>query len=742
MPDELIPFEETIRVTAVPFRRSFSTVIRGVPVRDDHLLKSATYFVSVVAPSAYLPVDPTPGQLWKVRGYKTVNVIDHGTYKTNEHSYKKPDAFDFQMPETGESFIIFISKDKAFTGVGESKARQLWSRFGTDIHRILAEGNGTDLKVLQELLSDQSITALFAGYDKYKNLRHTTWMSQAKIPHAVQQRILKHHQLGTVDAIRKNPFELVHFGLTFKEVDAILNAIHGHAWEYKRYPEERIQAAAVQALKDCMSDGSTWLKVNQVRNRIFNYLKNEALGEKGVQWLKNTPSVALYHEADDRLHPIAISIQELAVAKRINHLSAMRTPLSGTDDAIVNGVFRQLPYELTEKQKLAITTSLSEGVSCITGGAGTGKTTVLSTFLKAAERMGYSINAVALSGRAAMRLHESIGYLTMTIARFLREEPVLCPQGSKVLLVIDEASMIDLPTMFRIINHIDPAVKIVLTGDPSQLPPIGVGKVLHDLVLSDHVQNTTLDIVKRQKGSTGIPEYSKHVNAGEVPASLSAGSIHFHEVADIDLAVKKAIELYLIKPADSRIIAPTRKLVGEANELIQDNVNGDSPLMNFNLEGEDYFLKLRLNDQILFTQNHPSSGVQNGSLGKLISVDQVGDLVGVVRLDTGVTVDIAGELLDALELGYAMTLHKAQGSQFTRVIVLLKEGKILDRSWLYTAITRAETEVHIIGTSELFKKVTEAPPKAFRRKTLLTRLIDHLSEFTPISADSARPTNR
>jgi exodeoxyribonuclease V alpha subunit len=727
MSDELILFEEMIRVTAVPFRRSWSTVIRGVPIRDDHLIKSTAYFVSVVANSAYLPVDPVPGQLWKVRGYKTIKAVDHGAYKTNEHAYRNPDVFDLQMPETGESFITFVSKDKSFTGVGESKARQLWSRFGTDIHRILSEGNGTDLKALQEMLSDKSIKALYAGYNKYKNLRHTVWMSKAKIPHTVQQRILKHHHLGTVDAIRKNPFELAHFGLTFKEIDTILNAIHGHAWEHKRYPEERMQAAVVQALKDCMSDGSTWLKVNNVKNRVFHYLKNEALGEKGIQWLKNTPSVALYHEADDRLHPTGTAIQELAVAKRIHHLLSLQRPLSEADDVIVEAVFTKLPYELTEKQKLAIMTSLLEGISCITGGAGTGKTTVLSTFLKAAERMGYSINAVALSGRAAMRLHESIGYLTMTIARFLREEPVACLQGGKVLLVIDEASMIDLPTMFRIINHIDPAVKIVLTGDPNQLPPIGVGKVLHDLVLSDHVQNTMLDIVKRQKGSTGIPEYSKKVNAGEVPTSLSSGSIHFHEVADIGFALKKAIELYIENPAESRIIAPTRKLVGEANELIQDSVNGDSPLMNFNLAGEDYFLKLRLNDQILFTQNHPNSGVQNGSLGKLISVDQDGDVVGIVKLDTGDTVNIEGGLLDALELGYAMTLHKAQGSQFPRVIVLLKDGQVLDRSWLYTALTRAETEVHIVGASTVFKKVTMATPKAFKRKTLLTGLIDYLS---------------
>ncbi|MFL1484789.1 AAA family ATPase [Marinobacter sp. LN3S78] len=726
MPDELILFEEMMRVTAVPFRRSFSTVIRGVPVRGDHLLKSATYFVSVVAPSEHLPVEPTPGQLWKVRGHKTIRVMDHGAYKTNEHAYKNPDVFDLHMPDTGETFITFVSKDKQFSGIGESKARQLWSRFGMDIHRMLTEGNAQDLKALQETLSDKSIKALYAGYAKYENLRHTVWMCKAKIPQPVQQRILKHHKLGTVEAIKKNPFELINFGLTFKEIDTLLHAIHGHAWERERYPKERTQAAMVQSLKDCMLDGSTWLKAGQVKTRAFNYLKSEALCEEGVDWLKNTPSVALHHKQDGRLHPTATAIQELALAKRIKHLLGLKTPLSDRDEWAFQEVLAQLPYDLTSKQKLAVMTSLTEGISCITGGAGTGKTTVLSTFLQTASKIGYSIHAVALSGRAAMRLHESIGYLTMTIARFLREEPVVCPDGAKAMLVIDEASMIDLPTMFRIINHIDPSVKIILTGDPSQLPPIGVGKILHDLVLSDHVQNTMLDVVKRQKGSTGIPEYSKQVNAGEVPPSLSTRNIYFHGIDDAEIALGKAIELYLESPEASRIIAPTRKLVGEANSSIQQIYNGDSPLMNFNLEGEEYYLNLRLNDQVLFTQNHPTEGVQNGSLGKLVSVEQDEDVVGVVQLDTGETVEIQGALLDALELGYAMTLHKAQGSQFPRVIVLLKDGRVLDRSWLYTALTRAENEVHLIGSADVFRKVTEAPPKAFKRKTLLTNLIDFL----------------
>jgi len=722
MSDELIPHEETIRVTAVPFRRSFSTIIRGVPVRDDHLLKSANYFVSVVAPSAYLPVEPTPGQLWKVRGHKTIKAMDHGAYKTNEHAYKNPDVFDLQMPDTGESFITFVSKDKAFTGIGESKARQLWKRFGADIHRMLTEGDAQDLKALQETLSDQSIRALYAGYDKYKNLRHTVWMSNAKIPQSVQQRILKYHQLGTVEAIQKNPFELINFGLTFRKVDDLLKAIHGHAWEHARYPEERKQAAMVQSLNDCMSDGSTWIKPRQVKSRAVGYLKSEPAATEGMEWLKSTPSIALYH-AEGRLHPTATAIQELAVAKRIRHLLGLRAALTEPEEIVVDEVIGDLPYDLTSQQLLAIYTSLTEGVSCITGGAGTGKTAVLATFLKAAERLGYSIYAVALSGRAAMRLHESTGYPTTTIARFLREDAVL---DARALLVIDEASMTDLPTMYRIINHTDPRVKLVLTGDPSQLPPIGVGKILHDLVLSDRVPNTTLNIVKRQKDSTGIPEYSKRIDSGEIPPVLSTGGVRFHDIADPDLGLERAVELFLDEPDRSRVIAPTKKLVDAANHAIQGRLNGGAPRLNFNLDGDNFFLDLRLGDQVLFTQNYYSVGVQNGSLGRLTSIDQNEDVVGLVRLDTGETVEVKGDLLDAMDLGYALTLHKAQGSQFPKVIVLLKEGRVVDRSWIYTAITRAEAEVHIIGSSEIFQMLVEATPKAFRRKTLLTNLIAFL----------------
>jgi exodeoxyribonuclease V alpha subunit len=383
----------------------------------------------------------------------------------------------------------------------------------------------------------------------------------------------------------------------------------------------------------------------------------------------------------------------------------------------------ELPYALTKQQVKAVTTCLDNAVSCITGGAGTGKTTVLRTALRAYHLMGFEIHAVALSGRAAMRLHESIGFTTLTIAKLLRSEPIdLTGDQQRHLLVIDEASMIDLPTMYRLVNHVHPLVRIVFTGDPDQLPPIGCGKVLADIVASKSIANTMLDIVKRQEGSTGIPEYSKLINQGRLPGQLTTGAIHFHETDKSDIA-QVCCELYQQSPKNSRVMAPTKALVAEINSLTQKAINHDGLRLEFEMHGESFFQNLKLNDAILFTQNHYDKGIQNGSLGVLTSVEASGESYGEVTLDSGDKIEITQTVLDCMELGYAITLHKAQGSQFPRIVIALQKGKIVDRAWLYTAITRAESEIHIVGSQIDMERVTKAPSNSHKRNSYLAELL-------------------
>ena len=141
------------------------------------------------------------------------------------------------------------------------------------------------------------------------------------------------------------------------------------------------------------------------------------------------------------------------------------------------------------------------------------------------------------------------------------------------------------------------------------------------------------------------------------------------------------------------------------------------------MHGESYFQNLRLNDVILFTQNHYDKGIQNGSLGILTSVEFTSENYGEVTLDTGEKVEVTQSVLDCMELGYAITLHKAQGSQFPRIIIALKKGRIVDRAWLYTAITRAESEIHIIGSEYDLKNITEMPSNTHKRNSYLADLL-------------------
>jgi exodeoxyribonuclease V alpha subunit len=368
--------------------------------------------------------------------------------------------------------------------------------------------------------------------------------------------------------------------------------------------------------------------------------------------------------------------------------------------------------KLQEKQVKAIRLSVGSAVSCIIGGAGTGKTTVLKSVLAVYKKMGYTIKTMALSARAAMRAQEcieSLDLIATSIAKFLHESP-LENSFEKYLVVIDEASMLDLPTMYRIVINTDPRVRFLLVGDPEQLPPIGCGKILADIIQSDIIPFTELDIVQRQDESTGIPLWADFVKRGVVPPKLSTANVHFHNVDFADVS-KKCAALYALAPAASRVIASTNALVDEINRLCQ-------PECGTALSG--YSKTIYLNDPILFTENNYDEEVQNGTLGKLTAVEPQ----GIVQIDgTEKEVCLTPELLTMISPAYALTAHKAQGSQFKRVIVAMSPGNNIDRSWFYTSITRAEVELHIVCTKQkLFSAITNAN-SASKRKTNLVPLL-------------------
>tara|TARA_R110002167_G_scaffold362021_2_gene580875 strand:- start:1047 stop:3209 length:2163 start_codon:yes stop_codon:yes gene_type:complete len=712
--------KERLRITSIHFKTSKWIIFSGVPLaKNSYKVNSGKYYVSIKINPVDLPIEPSIGQHWLVSGTRDIGEIQTGDYLMEQHTYESPHLIECQLPETGEQFIQFIAKEKQFKGIGESKARALWDTFGSKLFNIIRDDCEANRESLLSILSTDSINAIYEGYQKYKNLEHCNWMSKQKIPANIQQRLLKHHSENSIKSIKLNPYLLVGFGMPFTDIDKL--AISG-LFNISNNDHRRLSAALETALRKEIEKGHTYTEQAILKPYLTKLLKDKALvaeafkaGHDKAQYILN-PNTGTYH-------PTAQLIMENVVVKRLTKLASQKNLYDELVDTAYQRAVQELPYELTIKQSEAVTTCLRNAVSCITGGAGTGKTTVLRTVLKAYHQMGYVIHAVALSGRAAKRLHESIGFFTSTIAKLLRNAPIEpSSEKSKHLLVIDEASMIDLPTMYRLVNHTSPSVHIIFTGDPDQLPPIGCGKVLADIIQSGTVANTKLDIVKRQEGSSGIPEYSNLVNQGKTPKNISTGAIFFHEVNKNDIA-QVCCNLYQKSPENSRIMAPTKQLVSEINKLTQATLNHTGSLLKFEMHGECFYQNLRVNDAILFTQNNYDKGVQNGSLGILTSVEPTSDKYGEVTLDTGEVIEVDQPILDCMELGYAITLHKAQGSQFPRIIIAFQKGRIVDRAWLYTAITRAENEVHIVGNADDFKGIVEQQSNSHKRNSYLLELL-------------------
>ncbi|MBE4043192.1 AAA family ATPase [Vibrio parahaemolyticus] len=716
---------ETFRVTSVYRNSSRYGFINGMPISVDERNKSvkvkdATYRVSVGVNFEDLPLEPSIGQHWQVTGLKEIKKVDVGDYSITEHTYSHT-TLECTMPSTAEAFVAFIASQKDFKGIGEKKARTLWFHFQQELYALLEDDNEHNRALLAEELTENAIDCLYAGYEKYANLKSANWLSKHDIPFSIQQRLFKHHGNKTMDAIKCDPYRLMTFGLSFDAADKLAR----DKFFVSPMDERRLVAAVETCLQKEVGKGHTCIDRPTLRKRLNEVLDDSEL--VGLALNMGADKTRFVFNAEiNTYHPTGQLVMESVVAMRLASLAK----LDDLYDEAANGAFleakSELPYDLTTKQCEAVMSSLNNGVACITGGAGTGKTTVLRATMKSFSLLGYTIHAMALSGRAATRLRESIDFETSTIAAFLRGKVV---SGEKQLLVIDEASMVDLPLMYKIITHISPEVRILLVGDPNQLPPIGAGRILADVIASGVVTNTTLDIVKRQEGSSGIPEYSSLINQGIMPPELSVGSITFHQAASRNEIVDTCRHLFEESPESSKVMAPTKKLVDMINEEIQQAINEDGAPIKFGFE--EWHTQIRQGDQVLFTKNDYIHDVQNGLLGVLTSVEkntpitecESEEFLGVIEVDDGRSVYVDLDIIDQVKLGYSMSLHRGQGSQFPRVIIALDKARNLDRAWLYTAVTRAETEVHIVGKKEVLEEAIIKPSHTSLRNTYLPLLI-------------------
>jgi exodeoxyribonuclease V alpha subunit len=394
-------------------------------------------------------------------------------------------------------------------------------------------------------------------------------------------------------------------------------------------------------------------------------------------------------------------------------------------------------YALNDEQRKAVNLSLRNRFSVITGGAGTGKTTVLKCFYATLDVLGYSVIQMALSGKAAKRMNEATGRNARTIAGFLRKtQDLLNEHGQNTYLVVDEASMLDLQTTFRIFSRLPNHIRVVFVGDPHQLPPIGAGIIFQILVGMLGVPQVELKVVKRQEGSTGIPQFAFEIRNHRWSTPDYAG-VRFVDCSNLGIKAKM-LELYAEAPESTQILCAVKHCAMSGVEAVNwecqklHNASG-RPIRVLDMNGNLCPVLFREGDRIIFLKNDWERGTMNGSFATIIEAfDQVdgedNPIVGYALLESDKNeeevVPIYLSDLDyhdpGITLGYATTVHKAQGSQWPRVIVPIKEDRnrrslIMDCTWVYTAITRGVKEVIFVGDQLTAEQIVKAPPRVHER---------------------------
>lgn len=723
----------TVRVSAIrrqnPQDRG-GAIFTGVTVGDDGSRIDAKSHLVVKAPHWLLNTPIEVGQLWRITGKADPNTIIVNGYHLTE-STLTPEAMELLRP-SGEHIVTLLAEGDAFAGIGMVKARRLWDHFGQDLYAILDHG---DVKRLEEVMTADAAASLADTWQRWGDTFTLQWLQAKGFSVALGRKVIDCFSPNPAIKIEEDPYRLISFAADWATTDKLARDAFGIAEDDPR----RLAGAVEEALYGALDAGHTCVTRSEVAQRV-----GRLLGSGGVNLLDRALIEAeargCFLRRADRLHAVGPYVMEYGIAESIAQRAAQPESLldRGAFATLLAGYQAESGITLEASQIDALAVANANPIAVITGGAGTGKTTVLRAFFSVCSAAGWPVFAMALSGRAARRIGEATGHPATTIAGFLtRFNPD--EAAERAVVVIDEASMLDLPAANRLIRHLPEAYRFVLVGDPHQLPPVGPGLLLHELAHQDGIPRVELQQVKRYGGR--IAEAAHAIRKGQWPdlPDDPQADIAFLPCALNDIN-DTVLELLTDDPDSTQILCATRTAaaggVKAINTLCSAALHANrEELLCWNAEFEAVQgTGFRVGSPVICLINDWEKNLQNGSLGVIVSVDPPNRdaapnrQLGVIRWDDGQARDLTPDLLPHLELAYAITIHKAQGSQFPRIIVPVRHSRLLDRTLLYTAITRAQRQVILVGDVAAAQAAVEAPPYASLRQVALGSMLDEILE--------------
>ena len=659
-------------------------------------------------------------------------------------------SYHVNRPTSKDGLIDFLS-GKQFTGIGKKTAEKIVDKLGTDaINKIIADPHILDELKLRKTIKDSLVDNLRAnqGMDQI-----IIGLNDLGFGANLSSAIFDKYGEETLHIINENPYQLAAEidGISFNRADQVAQKL-GIATDDSR----RIDAAIIQTLDDLtMETGDTFTKTKPLLQQTIQLLAQGSGGRVSTDLIANQIVELEKNQeiryADEKIYPTALYNAEWQIADHLHRLLTVdpeKLPAT-TIEKTVTKVADQSGITYDQVQKEAIKTALNSKVMLLTGGPGTGKTTIikgivasyakihaLSLDVNEYKEKSFPVLLAAPTGRAAKRMSEATDLPASTIHRLLglngREMPTDMNardlEGS--LLIIDEMSMVDTLLFKTLIQAVPTSMHVVLVGDKDQLPSVGPGQVFHDLLDFAELPKVELTNIHRQAADSTIIPLAHAIKEGKLPPDLtnkmpdrSFISCHANQVPSvvqqiIDLSKKRDYSAN-----DIQILAPMYR--GQAgidrlNELAQQAYN---PPANGKQEVDFRGLTFRVGDKVLQLVNVPEKNIFNGDIGKITAIES-GRTVG--RKSESITVDFDDNEVsysrmewNQLRLAYCISIHKAQGSQFKMVLLPIVQqfSRMLQRNLLYTAITRAAEKLVLIG--EPYAAVTSVKNEAVNRKTSL-----------------------
>ena len=687
------------------------------------------------------------GMYLKLRG----EYVDHPTYGVQ----MKVESFEEQAPEDIQSIERYLGSG-AIKGIGAALAARIVRRFKEDTFRIIEE----EPERLAEIkgISERKAMEISSQVEEKRELRQAMIFLQ-KYGISINLAVKIYHKYGTeiYSILQENPYRLADDiqGVGFKIADEIASRVG-----IRTDSDFRIRSGIQYALQQASGEGHTYLPKEELTKRTARLLEIEPeYIEKHYMDLAMERKIIL-KETNGIVKIFASSyyLMEANTAAMLAELDIRYdVPVREMEDRI-RRIEDSSGMELDELQKQAVQEAVQNGLFVLTGGPGTGKTTTINTIIRYFELEGMDIYLAAPTGRAAKRMSETSGYEAKTIHRMLElnggveetagfERNESNPLEADVVIV-DEMSMVDISLMHSLLKAIVPGTRLILVGDANQLPSVGPGSVLRDIIESGKYQVVRLNKIFRQASQSDIVVNAHKINEGkEVILDNKSRDFFFLKRYDADVIISVVIQLiqqklpkYVdAKPFDIQVLTPMRKgLLGvkRLNHILQQYLNPKDAKKAEHEVGDRIF---REGDKVMQIKNNyqlewevrskyglaidKGLGVFNGDMGIVRQINDFAQTV-TVEFEEGKMVEYAYKGLDELELAYAITIHKSQGSEYPAVVIPLLNGPkmLMNRNLLYTAVTRARKCVTLVGDETVFEQMEHNVTEQVRYSGLIDRI--------------------